>query len=606
MRRYIRICMCLTLSLMLQGSITAQTQFTLKFKNNTGSRLIKKGEVVDEEVYTINKGLSSMDPGETQTLTYTINDEDIRFLILTLGEIPMFTYTFREESIYQDFPITLAAMNFGVRENPMILDNYRASDFDPVDFCAGGNEGGFALFCIREGITITINGGGPNGFMYSYDKDYSIPEPYERPNTALLTPIQIHPKSDQNSAVTGTYFPFDFDVSVETNGYDPSANTSVSNPMPVVQDWLYSAETKSLYVGDEGSYLDYCLGMKNLAAGGTIRTEKCSEMNAKQWVFVDGQFKSYENPNYCIQSGTDSKLYLKKCSSSNTNQQWEIGLAGGGIFKYIRHANATTKIMTIADGSSDHGSNAEIDDLQYSFDQGWFVYDQTFKQANDASKCLDLTSSKTANGTNIQLWDCNGTRAQEWVYDVKNQFIRSRINGNKCIDLVNGNTTKGTNVQLYDCVYTSAKSNMQWVVDGISTTMLDGDQLRMHFAKDPSKCFDFKNAATANGTNIILYNCHYSNSQYLKFEGEQIKMASSGKCVDVKSGSTSNGANIQLYTCNGSDAQQWIYDGFTNAFRLKKNMNKCLDVSGGNTSNGTNIQLWECNGSDAQKWYAYK
>ncbi|MCB0565759.1 MAG: RICIN domain-containing protein [Phaeodactylibacter sp.] len=29
-------------------------------------------------------------------------------------------------------------------------------------------------------------------------------------------------------------------------------------------------------------------------------------------------------------------------------------------------------------------------------------------------KCLDLTLSKTDNGKNIRLWDCNGTDAQQF------------------------------------------------------------------------------------------------------------------------------------------------------------------------------------------------
>ena len=30
-------------------------------------------------------------------------------------------------------------------------------------------------------------------------------------------------------------------------------------------------------------------------------------------------------------------------------------------------------------------------------------------------KCLDVANSGTANGTKVQLWDCNGTGAQKWV-----------------------------------------------------------------------------------------------------------------------------------------------------------------------------------------------
>lgn len=275
-------------------------------------------------------------------------------------------------------------------------------------------------------------------------------------------------------------------------------------------------------------------------------------------------------------------------------------------YQRIGFAAATDKFMALNSVTGSNGTNVQIQGRENTTAQYWIRSGSSIKWEKYTDKCLDLKSSKTSNGTNIQLWDCNSTNAQKWIYDVQNQFIRSAVNGNKCIDLVNGNTSNGTNIQLYDCVYTSAKSNMQWVLDDISTTTLDGDQLRMHFAKDPSKCLDFKSAGTANGTNVMLYNCHYTNSQYLYFDGEQIKMYSSGKCVDVSSSKTDNGTNVQLWTCNGTDAQAWVYDGFTNTFRSKLNFGKCLDVKGGSTDNSTNIQLWDCNGSDAQKWSIYK
>lgn len=276
------------------------------------------------------------------------------------------------------------------------------------------------------------------------------------------------------------------------------------------------------------------------------------------------------------------------------------------VHQRVRFSAKTSKCMDITNGATSNGTNMQVYDCKSTGAQYWAIRESSLKMETHMDKCLDLTSSNTANGTNIQLWECNGSSAQKWIYDVNNQFIRSSVNSNKCVALTNGITTNGNNIQLYDCKYNQYQPNQQWEIDGVTSSMREGEKLRIHFAKDPTKCLDFKNASTSDGTNVMLYNCHYTNSQYIKFDGEQIKMYSSGKCVDVKSGSTSNGANVQLYSCNNSDAQQWIYDGFTNTFRFKKDMSKCLDVSGGSTDNSTNIQIWNCNGSDAQQWYFYK
>ena len=31
-----------------------------------------------------------------------------------------------------------------------------------------------------------------------------------------------------------------------------------------------------------------------------------------------------------------------------------------------------------------------------------------------SDRCLDVTGGSTADGTKLQIWDCNGTAAQAW------------------------------------------------------------------------------------------------------------------------------------------------------------------------------------------------
>jgi hypothetical protein len=32
-----------------------------------------------------------------------------------------------------------------------------------------------------------------------------------------------------------------------------------------------------------------------------------------------------------------------------------------------------------------------------------------------ANKCLDVTGNGTANGTKVEIWDCNGGANQKWT-----------------------------------------------------------------------------------------------------------------------------------------------------------------------------------------------
>ncbi|MFB6941360.1 RICIN domain-containing protein [Streptomyces sp. NPDC060286] len=63
-------------------------------------------------------------------------------------------------------------------------------------------------------------------------------------------------------------------------------------------------------------------------------------------------------------------------------------------------------------------------------------------------KCLDVTGGSTANGTRVQLYDCNGTGSQLWWHD--NRALRNPMSG-KCLDVPSGDFSPGRDLQLYDC-----------------------------------------------------------------------------------------------------------------------------------------------------------
>ena len=296
--------------------------------------------------------------------------------------------------------------------------------------------------------------------------------------------------------------------------------------------------------------------------------------------------------------------------SFNTSTDPQDGYVGYKLLKSmpIQLAKDQTKCFDLANGNTAKGTNIQLVQCKGNPAQQWIMNGSTIRLAENLNKCIDLSSSNTADGANIQLWDCNDTDAQHWIYDAINQSFRSRIDPHKCLDLVNGNTTGGTNIQLYNCVYTNNQPNQQWVVDSFETAPVTGTNLRIHLVKNPDKALDVFAGHTANGTNIQLWRTQETNnSQYFIFEGGQIKMqAHPDKCLDLDQSNTANGTNIQLWDCNGTDAQLWIYDGSSKAFRSAIELNKCLDVANRDTTDdGTNIQLWECKKTRAQQFEIY-
>ncbi|MGV9890551.1 lectin [Streptomyces sp. NPDC003395] len=114
-----------------------------------------------------------------------------------------------------------------------------------------------------------------------------------------------------------------------------------------------------------------------------------------------------------------------------------------------------------------------------------------------AGKCLDVAGGSTANGTAVQLYDCNGTAAQSWTVAADGSI---RALG-KCLDVTSGATTDGAKVQLYDCNGTGAQ---QW-----SYNASTGDVVNV----PANKCLDVTDNTSANGTRAQIWTCTGSANQ---------------------------------------------------------------------------------------------
>ncbi|MFE0509508.1 ricin-type beta-trefoil lectin domain protein [Streptomyces sp. NPDC058964] len=111
----------------------------------------------------------------------------------------------------------------------------------------------------------------------------------------------------------------------------------------------------------------------------------------------------------------------------------------------------------------------------------------------------------------------------------------------KCLDNAGGSTADGNPVQLYRCNGSRAQ---QW--------KLTDDTLRTQ-----GKCASAD--GTANGTKVLLASCNGSAAQKftVRTSDKSLYNPASGKCVDVPGSNDADSTDLQLYTCNGSAAQRW-------------------------------------------------
>ena len=114
-----------------------------------------------------------------------------------------------------------------------------------------------------------------------------------------------------------------------------------------------------------------------------------------------------------------------------------------------------------------------------------------------SGRCVDVPNSSTANGTQVQLWDCSGQTNQRFTYTSGKQL---QVYGNKCLDANGRGTTNGTTVIIWDC---NGQNNQQWNVNSNGT--VTGVQSGL--------CLDANAAGTANGTKLILWACNGGSNQ---------------------------------------------------------------------------------------------
>ncbi|MFD8382305.1 ricin-type beta-trefoil lectin domain protein [Streptomyces sp. NPDC059679] len=114
-----------------------------------------------------------------------------------------------------------------------------------------------------------------------------------------------------------------------------------------------------------------------------------------------------------------------------------------------------------------------------------------------SGRCLDINNSTTANGTQAQLWDCNGGSNQRWTYTAGKQLV---VYGNKCLG-VGQAAGNGTPAAIWDC---SGQADQQWNInpDGTITAVQSG------------LCLDASGQGTANGTKVQLWSCAGSANQH--------------------------------------------------------------------------------------------
>ena len=233
--------------------------------------------------------------------------------------------------------------------------------------------------------------------------------------------------------------------------------------------------------------------------------------------------QSYSGPSglnaYLLRVSNTGAWSILRTNTSNTVTTLAVGTVaalGTGRWHSLALSFAGNTVTAVIDGATvgtandstwsvgqvgygtSQGGTAQFDNLSITPGSGDGTGGTSGTLVGSGSgRCVDVPNASQTNGTQVELWDCNGGTNQQWTSTSAGEL---RVYGSNCLDANGQGASPGTKVDIWTC---SGGSNQKWSVnaDGTITSAPSG------------LCLDATGAGTANGTKLELWTCNGGSNQ---------------------------------------------------------------------------------------------
>lgn len=276
-----------------------------------------------------------------------------------------------------------------------------------------------------------------------------------------------------------------------------------------------------------------------------------------------------------LSNGGNVQIYE---SNETPAQGWIVSHDSKG-YVTIKNENSG-KVMEIKDNKATNLQNVQQNAANDNYGQKWIAIKNSdgsieLVSGKNQNYCLDLYSSRTVNGNNVDIYKRNNSNAQRWVF-------RNKLNYRETLDQL---ANENKNVLANGTYTIASKINDNYVLDMASSTLSNGGNVQLY---------------EANGTKAQSFIVNHDKNGYVTITNEN-----SNKVIEVNSNSAANMANIQQNQSNDSYRQKWIaIKNSDGSIELVSALNKnyCIDLYSSRIVNGNNVDLYQRNSSNAQKW----
>jgi endoglucanase len=189
--------------------------------------------------------------------------------------------------------------------------------------------------------------------------------------------------------------------------YDPSywpttPNISTDSASTIAADWQQWATTNSFTQNTS-------LGISGNVNGASVNTSSWFNIvNKNSGSCVDAAGSGVAN-------GTTVQQW--SCGNQQYNQEWQLQSQGASIYS-VANRNAPGEVWDVANQGTGNGSLLQLWSYGGGSNQQWWpvsLGNSLYKFVGVGSqRCLDVPGASTTNGTQLQIYDCNGTAAQSF------------------------------------------------------------------------------------------------------------------------------------------------------------------------------------------------
>lgn len=267
----------------------------------------------------------------------------------------------------------------------------------------------------------------------------------------------------------------------------------------------------------------------SLQNGNNMVTNTLNCGNSQKFKFIKNDDGSYNIQNTYLKNyiqtyntSTKNTSIILTNTTENVSKKWYIGQNTDGTVSFYtadglvieasgEKNNSIIKINNLNNNTSQKftlKNNSEISSLNIDTNKYYYILSSI-----NNKKAVDVYGGRTANLTNVDIYDLNKTNAQKFKFEKNSDGSYSIINkaSQKALDVYGNGTSNKTNVD----IYTSNKTTAQkWYI------IKNSDGTITFLGAESAKALDLYGASVKNFNNIDIWNWNQSNAQKWKLMQE--------------------------------------------------------------------------------------